>query len=45
MHLRDTDLLGDLSLSQLPEKAQGENRPFSRSKLGQQRAQRLAIVD
>jgi hypothetical protein len=45
VHLRDTDLLGDLSLRHLPEETQYENGAFALRQLLQQRTERVAVFD
>jgi hypothetical protein len=45
VHLRDADLLGDLSLGHLLEETQYENSAFALRQLLQQRAERVAVFD
>jgi hypothetical protein len=45
VHLRAADPLRDLRLGQVPGEAQGDHAQFPLGQLGQQRAQRLDVLD
>ena len=45
MHLRAADLVGDLRLSEVSDEPHGDHALFPLGQFGQQRAQRLDVVD